>query len=164
LAQCYIYKKGFLEGHFWVVVDRFFVNFYMWGFVGCIAISVWVGKPVWSGRSGLALTSGTIGFAAKELHFLDDDVDLGPFLSVFFPGVLFEFAFDKDRRAFGQVLADEFGCSSEEGDIDEGSFIDPFAGGILSTFVDGDGVLANRHLGIGGVADLDFTNEVADED
>jgi len=136
----------------------------MLDFVGRVAVSIWVGKPVWSGRSGLALTSRSVGLTSKELHFLDDHVELGSFLSVFFPSVLLEFAFDEDWRALGQILADEFGGPSEEGHVDERGFIDPFAGSVLTTLIDSDGVLANSHLGVGCVADLDLTHEVSDED
>ncbi len=49
------------------------------------------------------------------------------FLSVFFPGVVFQSAFDEDRRAFAQVLGGYFRRASPKGDFNEGRLVDPFA-------------------------------------
>ena len=140
------------------------MNFWMLDRVGSTAITVRIRKA--AVRSGLlaAVPFGSLGFAGQKLHPLDDHVELGPLLTIFLPGILLELALDEDRGTLGKILADELGGSAEEGQVDEGGFIDPFAGGVFSPVVDSDRILAHSQLGVGRVPDLDISDEVSDED
>ena len=122
--------------------------------------SCWV-----SGAAGGFATGACTPFRlpGKELHSLGDDVKFGPFLAVFFPRVELQSAFDKDRGAFAEVLAHEFGHPTKKRDIDEGCFVNPFSRCVLSPIVHSDRVLANRHSAIGSMADLDISGKVTDE-
>ena len=53
---------------------------------------------------------------------------------------------------------------AKKGDVDKCGLVNPLASRILAPIIDGNRILANSKLGIGGVPNLDVAGEIADQD
>jgi hypothetical protein len=114
-------------------------------------------------HAATATAATTATAAAEHLHAFANHAQFTSFLTIGFPLIQFQSAFDQDWRPLAQVLTGDFRRAAPKRDVDKRCFFDPFAAGGFTTIVHGQRIVHHRGTRR-GVSQFDVAGQITDQD